>query len=177
VRRLVVRRPQAALAMLMWWSAPLVLAPPMFSRDVYSYLAQGALVWQGLGPYAVGPAALGAGHPLTAQVHPLWLDTPAPYGPVFLALAAAVVGLSGTHIVVGVLGMRLSALASVAALALAIPRLAARHRVDAGRALWLAVLNPLVLLHAVAGAHNDALMTALLVLGLLLAAKAGTPGT
>jgi hypothetical protein len=176
VRRLVVRRPRAALTMLMWWSAPLVLAPPLFSRDLYSYLAQGALVWQGLDPYSVGPIALGGtGHPLVAQVHPLWWDTPAPYGPVFLAIAAAVVGMTGTHIVVGVIGMRLVALAAVAGLAVAVPRLAARYRIDAGRALWLAVLNPLVLLHAVAGAHNDALMTALLVLGLLLAAKAGTP--
>ncbi len=176
VRRLVVRRPRAALTMLMWWSAPLVLAPPLFSRDIYSYLAQGALVWQGLDPYAVGPRALGGtGHPLVAQVHPLWYDTPAPYGPVFLAIAAAVVGMTGTHIVIGVLGMRLVAVAAVAGLAFAVPRLAARYRIDAGRALWLAVLNPLVLLHAVAGAHNDALMTALLVIGLLLAAKAGRP--
>jgi len=170
VRDLVAGEPRAALSILAWWVAPLVLAPPMFSRDVYSYLAQGALVGQGLDAYGVGPAALG-GDPLAAQVHPLWMNTPAPYGPVFLGLAAAVVALTGTHLVIGVLGMRLVALASVAVLALAVPRLAVRYRVDPGRALWLGVLNPLVLVHVVAGAHNDALMAALLVAGLLLAAR------
>ena len=38
----------------------------------------------------------------------------------------------------------------------------------ADRALWLGVLNPLVLLHFVSGAHNDALLVGLLVAGLVL---------
>src|SRR6266480_4799664 len=77
LRPLVAGRPRFALATLAWWTAPLVLAPPLFSRDVYSYLAQGALVGRGLDAYAVGPAALGS-NPLVTQVHPLWLHTPAP---------------------------------------------------------------------------------------------------
>jgi len=168
LRPLVYGQPRAAHTVLLWWGAPLVLAPPMFSRDVYSYLAQGALVGRGLDAYTVGPAALGA-DPLVAQVHPLWLQTPAPYGPVFLALAASVVAVTGAHLVAGVLGMRLVALLSVAALAVGVPRLAPRCRVDPGQAVWLGVLNPLVLVHVVAGVHNDALMIALLVTGLLLA--------
>ena len=103
LRPALAGQPRRALAVLACWTAPLVLAPPLFSRDVYSYLAQGALVGRGLDAYAVGPAALG-GNPLVAQVHPLWLSTPAPYGPVFLGLAAAVVGVTGTHLVAGVLG-------------------------------------------------------------------------
>jgi alpha-1,6-mannosyltransferase len=168
VRPQLAGDPRAARVVLVWWTAPLVLAPPMFSRDVYSYLAQGALVWHGLDAYAVGPVALGA-NPLVAQVHPLWLTTPAPYGPVFLGLAAAVVGITGTHLVAGVLGMRLVALVSVVALAYVVPRLAQRSGADPGTALWLGVLNPLVLVHAVAGGHNDMLMVALLAAGLLLA--------
>jgi hypothetical protein len=169
LRPVLAGRPRRALGVLACWAAPLALAPPLFSRDVYSYLAQGAMVRRGLDAYAVGPAALGGG-PLVAQVHPLWLGTPAPYGPVFLALAAVVVGVTGTHLVAGVLGMRAVALASVVTLAVVVPRLAVRYRVDPGRALWLGVLNPLVLVHAVAGGHNDAMMVALLVTGLLLAA-------
>src|SRR5262249_62029951 len=103
------------------------------------------------------PAALGSA-PLVTQVHPLWLHTPAPYGPVFLALAAAVVWGTGSHLVAGVLGMRLVALLSVAALAVVVPRLAPRYQVDPGQAVWLALLNPLVIVHVVAGVHNDALM-------------------
>jgi hypothetical protein len=169
VRPLLAGQPKAARNLLIWWSAPLALAPPMFSRDVYSYLAQGQLVGRGLDAYAVGPAALGAGNPLAAQVHPLWMHTPAPYGPVFLAVAAVVVWVTGTHLVAGVLGMRLVALMSVAVLAVVVPRLAPRCRIDPGLAVWLGVLNPLVLVHVVAGAHNDALMIALLMTGLLLA--------
>ena len=79
LRSQVAGRPGAALRVLAVWTAPLLLAPPLFSRDVYSYLAQGALVGRGLDAYAVGPRALGT-DPLVAQVHPLWLGTPAPYG-------------------------------------------------------------------------------------------------
>src|SRR5262249_24301776 len=55
LRPLVVGQPRAARNVLIWWVAPLVLAPPMFSRDIYSYLAQGALVGHGLDAYVVGP--------------------------------------------------------------------------------------------------------------------------
>ncbi len=40
------------------------------------------------------------------------------------------------------------------------------HRLGGERALWLGVANPLVLLHLVAGAHNEALMLGLAVAGL-----------
>src|SRR5690242_19736205 len=38
-----------------FWLAPLLLSVPVFSRDTYSYLAQGALLRDGLDPYVVGP--------------------------------------------------------------------------------------------------------------------------
>ena len=61
--RLVSRRQMDRLMLL--WAAPLLVAPPMFSRDVYSYLAQSAMVNRGLDPYVLGPAeALGVDHPL-----------------------------------------------------------------------------------------------------------------
>ena len=40
-----------------FWLAPLLVSVPVFSRDTYSYLAQGALLRDGLDPYAVGPIA------------------------------------------------------------------------------------------------------------------------
>ena len=49
-----------------------------------------------------------------------------------------------------------------------VPRLAEHCGVPADRALWLAVLNPLVLFHFVSGAHNDALLMGLMVAGLVL---------
>ena len=38
-----------------FWLAPLLLRVPVFSRDTYSYLAQGALLRDGFDPYLVGP--------------------------------------------------------------------------------------------------------------------------
>ena len=98
----------------------------------------------------------------------VWSHTPTPYGPGFLQLARWVVDLSGDRTVPTVLGMRLIALIGVVLLVRYVPRLAAHCDVPADRALWLAVLNPLVLFHFVSGAHNDALLMGLVVAGLVL---------
>ncbi|MFK4121767.1 polyprenol phosphomannose-dependent alpha 1,6 mannosyltransferase MptB [Streptomyces longwoodensis] len=159
--------PRALALVLAVWAVPLLLAPPLFSRDVYSYLAQGAMVDAHLDVYAHGPARLGG--PLADEVAPLWQHTGAPYGPVFLALAAALSGLTRGELPAGLLGMRLVALLGVALMAAVLPRLARHCGADPSAALWLGVLNPLVLLHLVAGAHNDAMMLGLLGLGLVAA--------
>jgi alpha-1,6-mannosyltransferase len=152
---------------LLVWAAPLLLAPPLFSRDVYSYLAQGAMVDAGIDVYQHGPEQLGG--PLAAEVAPVWQGTPAPYGPVFLAVAGKAVGLTGTDVTAGVLGMRCVALLGVGLLIVSVPSLARRCGVDPSAALWLGALNPLVLLHLVSGAHNDSLMLGLLAAGLVVA--------
>ncbi|MEU1911267.1 polyprenol phosphomannose-dependent alpha 1,6 mannosyltransferase MptB [Streptomyces massasporeus] len=159
--------PRSLLLVLATWAAPLLLAPPLFSRDVYSYLAQGAMVEAHLDVYAHGPARLGG--PLAEEVAPLWRHTGAPYGPVFLAVAAALSGLTRGELPAGLFGMRLVALAGVALMAAALPRLARHSGADPSAALWLGALNPLVLLHLVAGAHNDAVMLGLLGVGLVAA--------
>ncbi|MEV6737095.1 polyprenol phosphomannose-dependent alpha 1,6 mannosyltransferase MptB [Streptomyces sp. NPDC051104] len=159
--------PRALLLVLATWAAPLLLAPPLFSRDVYSYLAQGAMVHAHLDVYAYGPAQLGG--PLADEVAPVWRDTAAPYGPVFLVVASALSGLTRGELPAGLLGMRLVALLGVALMAFTLPRLARHCGADPAAALWLGALNPLVLLHLVAGAHNDAIMLGLLGMGLLAA--------
>jgi hypothetical protein len=162
-------RPRDLVVTLVWWTAPLMLAPPMYSRDIYSYFAQGMISVQGMDPYEVGPAVLGG--TLARDIAPIWLHTPAPYGPLFLTAAAGVMRVAGNHTVLAALGMRALALAGLALLAYGVPRLARRSAASATGALWLGVLNPLVLAHLVAGAHNDALMVAFLVGGLLLAVR------
>lgn len=159
--------PRSLLLVLAVWAAPLLLAPPLFSRDVYSYLAQGAMVDAHMDVYAHGPAALGG--PLADEVAPLWQHTGAPYGPVFLALASGLSGLTRGELPAGLFGMRLVALLGVGLMAAALPRLARHSGADPAAALWLGALNPLVLLHLVAGAHNDAIMLGLLGVGLVAA--------
>jgi hypothetical protein len=156
------------LATLALWSAPLLVAPPMFSRDVYSYGAVGWMVHEGSSPYFWGPGAL-PDNPYLVDVPDLWTHTPTPYGPVFLQLARWVVDLSGERTVPMVLGMRLLAVVGVLLMVRYVPRLARHCGVRPDRALWLGVLNPLVLFHFISGAHNDALLMGLMVAGLALA--------
>ena len=151
---------------LVLWSTPLCLAPPLFSRDVYSYVAAGWEVSQGVDPYRWGPDM--APGPYLAEVSSVWRSTPSPYGPVFLVLSRAVVGLAGS-VVPAVLLFRLLALVGVVLLVVYLPRVAVHFGVRSDQALWLGVLNPLVLVHFVSGAHNDALLVGLLVAGLALA--------
>jgi hypothetical protein len=73
------------------------------------------------------------------------------------------------HAVATVIALRLLELASVALLAYCIPKLARSFNRDAGEAFVLAVLNPIVVLTLIGGAHNDAMMVALLVAGLTAA--------
>ncbi|GAA1189430.1 hypothetical protein GCM10009654_53720 [Streptomyces hebeiensis] len=159
--------PRELLVTLALWAAPLVLGPPLFSRDVYSYLAQGAMADARIDVYAHGPARLGG--PLATEVAPVWQHTPAPYGPLFVALAARAAGLAHTDLTAALLGMRLVALLGVGLMIAFLPPLADRCGVARPAALWLGALNPLVLLHLVAGAHNDALMLGLLGAGLVTA--------
>ncbi|MGN9808830.1 polyprenol phosphomannose-dependent alpha 1,6 mannosyltransferase MptB [Micromonospora sp. BQ11] len=147
------------------WLVPLLVAPPLGSRDVYSYACQGWAYAQGVDPYAVGVA--GAGCPWVDDVAPMWRDTPAPYGPVFVVLAALAATVGGGLTATVVL-LRLVALTGVLLSALCLPGLARAAGVPTRRAAWLALACPLVGVHLVAGAHNDAVMLGLLLLGLLV---------
>ncbi|GAA2299079.1 polyprenol phosphomannose-dependent alpha 1,6 mannosyltransferase MptB [Streptomyces caniferus] len=148
------------------WALPLVPGPLLGSSDAYSYLAQGALAGRGRDVYALGPAALGG--PLAANVPGMWHDAPAPYGPLSVAAARAVVAVTGEqHVVAAALGLRLVAVAGLALMVWALRRLAAASGSGAAGALWAGALNPLVLLHLVGGAHNEALMLGLMTAGLL----------
>ncbi|MEV0447760.1 polyprenol phosphomannose-dependent alpha 1,6 mannosyltransferase MptB [Streptomyces sp. NPDC050600] len=155
---------------LCWWAAPLLLAPPLYSADVYSYIAQGAMVLEGHDVYGAGPSVLAPGElgwDAAASVGGHWTDTPAPYGPVFLVLAQAVVKLTGGAVVPAVLGMRLIAVGALALIFWAVRGLSDARP----SALWLAALNPLLLIHVVGGIHNDGLMIGLMLGGLLLAVR------
>ena len=150
------------------WFAPLVLAMPLYSRDLYSYAAQGLLWDQGLSPYDHVVRELDS--PWRASTAPTWLDSPTPYGPVWLLLARTVASVSG-ELWLALLLLRLLAVAGVAVIAWAVPDIARRLGWSPVRALWLGVATPLVGAHFVGGAHNDALMVAAVLGGLALALR------
>jgi alpha-1,6-mannosyltransferase len=156
------------------WAIPLAVAPPLFSRDVYSYLAQSAILARHLDPYVLGPAeALGVDDPLTRSIPTIWRDTPAPYGPLFLLMGRGITAISGDDVVLGIFAHRALALCGLALIIWAIPRLARRCGLEPGLALWLGAANPLVLFHLVSGIHNEALMLGLMLAGMEIGLRAG----
>ncbi|MEV4266186.1 polyprenol phosphomannose-dependent alpha 1,6 mannosyltransferase MptB [Kribbella sp. NPDC049584] len=157
-RRVMAGERLPLLRMTAYWSAPLLLAPPLFSRDAWSYAAQGALVANGYNPYDVGPGVL-SGHIIEA-VDPMWMQTPAPYGPLPLAYGGLVAHLTMNPYTL-MLAHRLLAVLGIVLIAWAVPRLATACRVDPAFATWLVVLNPMLITHGIGAAHNDVLMIGL----------------
>jgi len=149
------------------WSAPMLIAPPLFSRDAWSYAAQGTLASLGISPYQHGPAVLGGA--IKQAVDPLWRHTPAPYGPLPLWWGD-LLAHHLTNPLFLVFGHRLLACAGVVLLALSVPRLASLGGVDAARASALVLASPVVLVNGLAGLHNDVFMV-----GLMAAALAAVP--
>src|SRR4051795_3604877 len=156
------------------WLIPMLVTPPLFTRDVFSYLAQGALPLAGFDPYAVGPEAMPG--VFTANVHYFWQDTPAPYGPLFILLAKTVAWTVGTNIIAGVLLMRLTLALGLLLLVWALPELTRRLGGRVPVALWVAVANPMMVIHMIGGGHNDLLVMGLLAAGSLVALRGAPVG-
>lgn len=145
------------------WATPYVLGPPLFSRDVFAYLAQGQLVQRGLDPYRTPVFALGRHAPAVLATDSEWRHTLTPYGPLGLRLEQAVTVLSGGHELRALVLLRLVALASIALTCFVVGRMVRPSHLG----VWL-VLSPLVLVHEVGGAHLDALVCALVATAMLL---------
>jgi hypothetical protein len=142
--------------------AALLLAPPLLSSDVFGYIAYARLgAIHGLNPYVHAPVSA-PGDPLLPLVY--WQHQTSPYGPLFTAssFATAPLGPAGAL-------WAFKAVACIAALASAalIQRLAAAQGRDGRRAVALVALNPVLLLYAVGGAHNDVVVMMLVTVALL----------
>ncbi len=130
--------------------------PPLLSQDVYSYVDYGRLgVVYNLNPYIHPPSAAPA-DPVYAEVG--WTEATSAYGPLF---TLATYPLAWPPVDAAVYLLKAIAAASVLGLAVLVARLAPTRGVDPLRAAAFVALNPLVLVHVVGGAHNDA--TAMLV--------------
>ncbi|HQZ00758.1 MAG TPA: polyprenol phosphomannose-dependent alpha 1,6 mannosyltransferase MptB [Propionicimonas sp.] len=148
----------AGLTMLLW-SLPLLLVPPVLSPDAVLYADLGWTLHSGHSPYEVGLAT--SGGPFAAWVDPLWAGSGVAYPPLSLRLNQVVVTASGMHPYWSVIAMRVPVLLSVATMGWLVPRIASLLGRPVRGAVWLAVLNPLLLLHFIGAGHNDAPMVAL----------------
>jgi alpha-1,6-mannosyltransferase len=158
------------------WALPLLLAPPLFSRDVYSYAGQGEMVSHHIDPYVYGTGVLGS-TPFSTMPDTVWTNTPSPYGPTFLAVDGALDKASGHKILPDLLLLRLLEIAGLAMIVAATPSIARRLGRDPAYAVLLGAGSPLALATFVGGEHNEALMLGLLMVGLAVAKRWGTvPG-
>lgn len=160
------------VAVIAVWALPVLLAPPLFSQDVYSYAGQGELVSHHINPYAYGTGVLGA-TPFNLQAGPTWANNPSPYGPLFLGLAGLATVVSGHHLLADVVLLRLLALLGLGLLVAGLPTLARWCHRDPAEVMVLGAGSPIVVMALVGGAHNDALMIGLLVAGLAVARRYG----
>jgi alpha-1,6-mannosyltransferase len=111
--------------------------------------------------------------PAFAEVE--WTDTTSAYGPLF---TLATYPLAKLPVDAAVYALKAASAGAVLAIAVLVARLAPARGVDPLRAAAFVALNPLVLVHAVGGPHNDALAVLLVTLGVagLLSAREASAG-
>ena len=172
VRRYFNHRPGIRAGLHPWavlgvWGLPFLLAPPIFSHDAYSYAAQGWLLENDISPYEGYPGLLPGA--FADQVAQEWRYTKTPYGPLALTVQHWIVHLNGDNPYWSAVFMRVPALLGVIAIGLLLSRVARRVGRDPHFTAWFSTLNPILVVDFIGGAHNDALMMGLVVIGLWVA--------
>lgn len=154
------------------WTLPIIATAPLFTQDIYSYIANGSIIVQGMDPYSAGPVQLlGADNDLARSVPFIWANSPSPYGPVALGIAAVISVVTNDSIVAAVILHRIASIVGVIAAGWAISHLAVRCRVAPSSALWLGILNPLTILHLIGGIHNESIMLGFALVGMEIALR------
>jgi hypothetical protein len=156
--------PRAAIGSIVGLHVLFLLAPPLISSDVFGYVDLARLgTLHGVDPFSSASTAL---PPDDVHLYRRWgTDLPSPYGPLFVLVgyALAPLGIAGA-----LWGFKvLTALASLATIWLVWRTAEALGR-DPRKAALLVGLNPLVLLFAVGGAHNDFFATTAVTGGIYL---------
>ena len=153
--------------------AGFALAPVLLSHDVYSYVDYARLgVLHGLDPYVHRPAEA----PLDpVYVHVTWTGVVSAYGPLF---TLATYPLAWLPVWWAVAALKAVAALSVLAIAALVARIAPSRGVSPLAAAAFVALNPLVLIHVVGGAHNDAIAMLAATLGIaaMLSARPASAG-
>lgn len=157
--------PRAMLLCIAAVNALVLLAPPLFSTDIFSYQMYGHMgALYGFNPYLAGPHALGL-DPVASYVGAKWAYTPSVYGPLFTILSYILAPLS---LAASVLAYKsIAAIAALGTVAL-VWNIARLRQVNPVKAVALVGLNPLTVIYGVGGGHNDLLMLLVLMAGVYL---------
>jgi alpha-1,6-mannosyltransferase len=154
---------RGAIAAIVAMHVVFLLAPPLLSHDVFSYIAYARLgAANHLNPYTHAPIDIpyDPGFTHSGSIHAV-----SAYGPVFTLLTYPLSPLG-----VPTAFWILKAVAAVASLGIValVWRLAERLAHDPLPAALAVGLNPLVLVHVVGGAHNEALTVLITMIGVAL---------
>ncbi|HEV3072237.1 MAG TPA: glycosyltransferase family 87 protein [Solirubrobacteraceae bacterium] len=150
------------------WAIGLVVAlhvivfagPILLSTDVFSYIAYARMgVEHGLNPYVHGPISI-VRDPVYLYVGKSWRHVATAYGPVYTLLSypLAPLGVKGA-----LWAMKVMALLASAGTLMLSWRCARLRGLDPVFALLAVGANPLYILYGLGGAHNDLLMTFLMM--------------
>lgn len=164
-----------AIALVAVLHAVVFAGPILLSTDVFSYIAYARMgVEHGLNPYLHGPLSI-AGDPVYRYVGIDWKHVPTAYGPLYTLLSypLAPLGVKGA-----LWGMKTMALLASAGTLVLTWRCARLRGLDPVLALLAVGANPLYVIYGVGGAHNDLVMTLLMMaaVALTLTAERRGPG-
>src|SRR5881397_1690104 len=149
-----------------------LLAPPLLSHDVFSYIAYARLgVANHLNPYTHAPIDIphDAGFTHAGSIHAV-----SAYGPIFTLLTYP---LSPLGVPAAFWVLKIVAAGSSLGIVWLVWRIAERIGRDPLVPALAVGLNPLVLVHVVGGAHNEALTTCTRTSGLSPTTRAGQSGS
>jgi hypothetical protein len=154
-------------------SAVMVLSPPLVLTDVFNYVNFARLaVVHHLNPYVYAPSAARGDAVFRLAT---WHDQPTTYGPLFTLASypTALVSLGGA-----LWALKLATAAAAAGCAALVAACARRLGLSPGRAAILLGLNPVLVMYALGGTHNDYFMMLAILAGLfaLLAGRELTAG-
>ncbi len=153
----------------------MALAPPLMTTDVFSYLMYGRMdaIYQ-IDPYLKGPIAI-QHDSYFPFVGAQWGTTPTAYGPLFTGLSAL---MGHLHLKAATFTYKLLTVISSLVAIGGVAKAAQRLERDVGQAVLFFGLNPVLIVYAVGGSHNDMLMMAALCwsVAALVAHRARTAG-
>ncbi len=154
--------PRSVLATIAGFVAIVLLAPPLFSTDLFSY-QEYARMFFGLhvNPYTHTSQVLSGlpPDPLYAYIGDKWINTPTVYGPLFTLISGLFAKTSTTAaIAFSAYAWKLIAALSCGGIIYLTWKSAKLRGLNPVRGAALIGLNPLVVLYGIGGGHNDLLM-------------------
>jgi hypothetical protein len=141
------------------------IGPDLLSTDVFSYIAYARMgVEHGLNPYTHGPIAI-AHDPIYHYVGHDWKKVETAYGPLYTLFSYpfGLLGVTG-----GLWGMKVVAMLSSAGTLALTWRCARTRDFNPVTAILIVGANPLYVIYALGGAHNDLLMMLLMMVAVTL---------